>query len=69
MAKGKTKDDQLGPIEADRLYPMSVIKRLCGVEGFILRKSQANGLRMLKWGRRKYAMGRDVISHLEELNS
>ncbi len=52
-------------IQADSAYDLSALKRL-GLGTAALRKARRNGLRVVRFGRKSYVLGRDLIMYLDE---
>ena len=57
----------LGSIRADELLPLPVLGQRFGLAKKSLIIAQRQGLRTVKFGHRKYAFGRDVLSFFDGL--
>ena len=56
-----------GVIIADAVYTLDELERRMGLGVAALRTARRQGLRVCKIGRRKYVLGRDLISYLERI--
>ncbi len=55
------------PIRADELYPWSALHTRLGWGDRSIALAKAKGLRVLRFGKRQYFLGRDVIAFLESI--
>jgi hypothetical protein len=64
----KTEPDQLGTIEDNKTYPMTVFMKTAGIGKHALAQLRKQGLRVIKTGGRAFVRGRDFSEFLGELN-
>ena len=57
------------PIRADELLPWSALHTRLGWGARTIASARARGLSMLKFGKRQYILGRDIIAFLESVQS
>ena len=55
------------PIRTDELYPWSALHTRLGWGARSIALAKAKGLRVLRYGKRQYFLGRDVIAFLESI--
>lgn len=57
---------QLGAIRADETYPLPLFQRLTGLSAWALRTARREGLKMRTVGRRRYVIGADWLTYLQQ---
>jgi len=57
---------QLGEIQPETLYPLSVFKAVSGLKSTALRTARQNGLPVRYLGGRAFILGGDFIQHVSE---
>lgn len=67
MAKNST-NEELGPVQANCIYPLSLFQRLTGLKQHAMRQARRRGLRILKCGRHNFVLGSDFIEFLVQEN-
>jgi len=58
---------ELQPIQADTLYPWAALFDSLGWGAEAIAEARRRGLRVLRFARRQYVLGRDVIRFLESV--
>jgi hypothetical protein len=54
-------------IHAGAIYPLAELRRRLGWQEHAVRQARVNGLRLVVFGRAKYALGSDVLKFFERL--
>jgi hypothetical protein len=57
---------KLGIIEAGAVYPLPIFQQLTGLSVWAMRQARNRGLRVRIAGRRKYVVGSDWLTYLEQ---
>lgn len=66
MEQSLDKSAILGSIRADEAYPLSLFKRLLGLNEDAMRKARRAGLKTRRVGRRRYIIGSEAIEFLRQ---
>jgi len=59
------KQTNLGVIQGDSVYPLSVFQKLTGLGSHAVRQARKKGLRMRDVGNRSYILGNDFYRFLD----